>query len=77
MGKSKGQLDYEAVRQDQIVCDPSIAAPTYIGRAEPGALTSEKKWQICKLSAGSLYYADGSSDYVKVWDNRATYDYTP
>lgn len=52
----------------------------YLGEALPGSLTSESKWRIAKLaySSGnmtSMKYADSSTDFDKVWDNKATYTY--
>lgn len=54
----------------------------YIGRANPGALTSEAKWQIYKLAYDgsgnmtTMRWADKTDDFIKIWDNRATYNYT-
>jgi YD repeat-containing protein len=53
----------------------------YLGRARPGAADSAAEWQITKFtydSAGNITesrFADGTHDYNKVWDNRATYSY--
>lgn len=54
----------------------------YAGKAQPGAKKGETKWQIKKFfySSGlvtSIKFADGTNDYSKKWDDRATYDYDP
>lgn len=54
----------------------------YVGRTFPGTETSEARFQIYKMSydgSGNmlkLRWADSTDDFVKIWDNRATYDYT-
>ena len=52
----------------------------YQGYALPGTLENEPSWLITYtvIDANdnvSLRYADGSDQYTKVWDNRATYTY--
>ncbi len=55
--------------------------PIYIGRSRPGALKSATDWQIRKLTYDSnnnvtdIKFADGTNDYNKIWDNRASYTY--
>lgn len=55
--------------------------PIYVGRAAPGTLVSEAKWQIYKMTYDgnnnptSKIYADGTNGFVKVWDDRDTYSY--
>lgn len=54
--------------------------PLYIGLAIPGTATSAASWQIRKMTySGSnltqVDFADSSSDFVKSWDDRATYTY--
>ncbi len=58
----------------------SGAKVEYIGLAHPGALISEEKWQIKKLfydgdNVIGQRFADGSVQYDKVWDDRASYTY--
>lgn len=52
----------------------------YVGYAEPGSLTSSPAWRIKKVTfAGddvTIQWADGTDDYIKVWDNRSSYAYT-
>lgn len=55
--------------------------PKYLGFTNPGVLESETGWQICFLTfdgqnnVTDLQYADGSTEYNFVWDDRATYTY--
>ena len=57
--------------------------PTYRGRAAPGYGTDEAKWQIVKFfydGDGNMIkkiYADGNAGFVHVYDDRASYTYTP
>ena len=61
----------------------------YVGEAYPGALTSEEKWRIFKLTydgtSGRVVarsYARkntetvANDDYKKEWDERTNYNYT-
>ena len=54
---------------------------TYIGEADPGTATSSALWRIKRVyetnSEGDIeiIWANGSSDFDKVWDDRATYSY--
>lgn len=52
----------------------------YKGRAVPGSLESEAKWQILKVVIGvdgdiSESFAGGSSEFDKVWLDRASLSY--
>lgn len=57
------------------------ADPIYIGTAPPGTAVGEPGWQIKKLTydAGTnvtaVKFADDTNDYMKIWNNRATYSY--
>jgi Golgi nucleoside diphosphatase len=72
-------------RVDEIAgSDPLI---TYIGKALPGTLTSEAKWQIQRITERSASGDDIDVDFAgfntgeanavfdKVWDDRLTYIY--
>lgn len=66
---------------DQILLiDKNDSNNIYVGTARPNTATSASTWQIKKLvtSGGnvSYVYADGSSAYNKIWDNRAGYSYS-
>ena len=60
--------------------DNGANGPVYIGYAEPGALHSESKWQIVKLTyvtsmVTMIEFADGTEFFDKVWDDRASYTF--
>lgn len=67
-------LDYDSRTDGQ---------PVYIGKAHPGTLASEAKWQIRKITydgsdhATDISFANGSVAYDKEWNARTTYDYSP
>ncbi len=55
----------------------------YACYALPGALTSEAKWQIFKVSYDGTStrivkkrYADGTDDFIKIADSYSTYGFT-
>lgn len=55
--------------------------PVYIGLAAPGSLTSEAKWQVRKLTYDGtnptvIKYANGSSSFNQIYDDRASLTYT-
>ena len=53
----------------------------YIGKSEPNTAKSAAGWQILRIDSSDaggdkeIPYADGTSDFTKVWDDRATYTY--
>lgn len=55
--------------------------PIYVGWALPGSTILEQKWRICKLTFDgnnnptAINWADGTNQYIKVWNDRATYSY--
>lgn len=53
---------------------------TYVGKALPGSETSDPVWRISRiLTVGtetSEEFAEGTSKFDKVWDDRASYTYT-
>lgn len=56
--------------------------PIYIGKARSGTATSDPQWQICKLTFDvnnnptAIQYANGTSAYDFIWDNRAALSYS-
>lgn len=53
---------------------------TYRGDALPGTVTSAASWRVCRITAGAygaavIEYAEGSTGFDKVWDDRADYVY--
>ncbi len=55
----------------------------YVGSSLPGTATSASTWSIKRIDLSDtggdvdVTYANGSADFDKVWDDRATYTYTP
>ncbi len=55
----------------------------YVGWSTPSALSSAATWRIIKLTydgnsnVTAVQFADQVNTFVKIWDNRATYDYIP
>jgi hypothetical protein len=51
----------------------------YMGWAEPGSATSASVWQIRREKVSgtvrSVRFADSSTLFVKVWDDRTTYNF--
>lgn len=52
----------------------------YVGEADPGSLTSEAVWRIKKVTSVSgdisVEWADGSSTFSQVWDDRLSLSYS-
>jgi hypothetical protein len=67
-----GTAAYE-MRNDTTT-DPNLV---YLGKALPGASTSDAAWQIKRYdkSAGLMSFADDVTTLTLVWDNRSTYGY--
>ena len=81
MGKDRNETPTYSREQglDQRI-EYSSGNPIYMGRAFPGALDSQAVWQIYKMQwdSGNMTYlrwADKTDDFIKVWNNRATYSY--
>lgn len=57
---------------------------TYVGESVPGTITSQPKWRIFRIdesSTGSIElvktFANGTTLFDKIWNNRTSYDYDP
>ena len=61
--------------------------PLYIGEAAPGTLNSSPGWRIYKYEymtdpatgdvlSGTIRYANGTTNFDKVWDARSEYEYS-
>jgi len=54
---------------------------TYIGEADPGTAEGSSLWRISRLDETSdpdleIKWAGGTSDFDKIWNNRASYGYS-
>ena len=64
----------------ELLIDKASATITYLGHCLPGNAdkTDEAIWRIKRVDSTSgtkITYANGTSDFDKVWDDRATYSY--
>jgi len=56
--------------------------PIYVGEAMPGTAQTSKGWRIKFITydafnnATNVQWASGTSDFTKVWNDRATYPYS-
>lgn len=62
-----------------LLLDEAALTITYIGEAIPLTTTAQAKWRIKVLETTgpdiAIKWADGSTSFDKVWDDRATYTY--
>ena len=65
----------------QMIENDGSGRAIYIGLAIPGTATSAAKWLIKQINYDgngftvSILFADSSTDFNKVWDDRVGYDY--
>ena len=62
-----------------VFLDEASATITYVGEANPGTASSAASWRIKRLDSTSgllITWADGDSNFDKVWDDRASYSYS-
>lgn len=72
-------LDQERMYTEKLAYTGDL--PEYHGYASPGTPTSEPRWRIRKLiysgnNVVGILYANGSTKFDSVWDDRAGYDYS-
>ena len=58
-----------------------VGTITYIGEADPGSAEGAAVWRISRFDETldpdvEIKWADGTADFDKVWDNRASYSYS-
>lgn len=75
------RLEETLMQQYTLLLDEVSATVSYVGEALPGASQSSAVWRIKKLDESGtpelqVEWADGTSDFDKVWDDRATYTYS-
>ncbi len=66
------------VQFDKLIDEVGVL--TYVGEADPGATTSESVWRIKRIDSTNdpdidIRFANGSADFDKIWDNRASLTY--
>ena len=74
------QMTFEESLPAPLIDDPVVGV-TYKGYSEKiGVRTNEEKWLIMRTTTIGTEiiteYAEGSVNFDKVWDDRATYDYS-
>lgn len=67
--------------EDYLTLIDEAGANTYIGIASVGSSSASPLWKIKRINeAGAatiVSWADGSTSFDKVWNDRLTYNYTP
>ncbi len=74
-----------ASAEDEVMLDVEVdettPGVTYVGQAEPGTAKSDAAWRIKKVTEAatltSVDWANGTAEYVHVWDDRASLVYGP
>lgn len=64
-----------------IEVDTSVPNVTYVGQALPGTSSSVASWRVKKITetstGSSVDWANGSAEFVHVWDDRLAFTYGP
>ncbi len=63
----------------QLRYDEASTTIAYIGEASPGVSSSTAAWRIKRLDTTAgvhITWANGTSQFDKIWDNRASYSYS-
>jgi len=67
--------------EDYLTLIDDAGSNTYIGIASVGSSQSSALWKIKRINesgaATIVSWADGSTSFDKVWNDRLTYNYTP
>jgi len=71
-------IEAEDPMYDKLIDDESPYI--YIGEVEAGTNTSAPSWRIKRIDSTNdpdvdIRWADGTTDFTKTWDDRATYTY--
>lgn len=72
---------YLANQDKKFIAELSGSNYLYVGYAFPGTETTAARWQIRKLTYSGdtpilIEFAGGSADFVNVWNDRASLDYS-
>lgn len=69
-----------ATMQTALQYDYIDATTSYRGEAVPGSLTSDPLWRVQRITITGddlvIEWADGSSDFTQIWDDRLTLTYS-
>jgi hypothetical protein len=80
VGNSEEGQAYNRVREtDEIQLIDVSGSDVYLGYAIPMSSISTAVWKIKRVNTNnpiSIYYADGSVYYDKMWSSRASYTYS-
>lgn len=73
--------NYERPMTQKLAYVSGTSNTEYVGRSAPGTPTSEAKWRIEKYTYDGnkitdIKWAKGNAEFDKVWNDRATYDYS-
>lgn len=74
----EGQAFQRIRETDETQLIDVAGANIYLGYAIPGTTTSNPSWKIKRVNTSnpiSIKWADSSTLYNKVWDDRSTYTY--
>jgi hypothetical protein len=71
------------IAKKKVIVDEASPTVTYIGEGAPGASTALPVWQITRLTTTTVgtstitetEHANGSSEPINIWDNRASLNY--
>jgi hypothetical protein len=79
VGNSTDGQAYQRVREvDETKLIDIVGADIYIGVAIPGTANSAANWKISRINTNNpitIYWADSSTLYNKVWNSRSSYTY--
>ncbi|MBI2449336.1 hypothetical protein HYV49_03485 [Candidatus Pacearchaeota archaeon] len=73
------QGETEAEQENIITIIDEAGAYTYIGNSYASASASESVWKVRRITEANplrVEFASGSAEYVNIWNNRATLDYS-
>jgi len=80
VGNSIDGQAFQRIREvDELQLVDIVGNDIYIGCAIPGTLTSATTWKIKRINTTnpiSIKWADSSTLYNKIWDNRSSYTYS-
>lgn len=74
-----GSINTSSADVATIIDEATYTSTTFFGYSNPGTSTASSYWQIKIIdesgSSTEIKWADGNSNFNKVWDNRTSYTY--